>query len=738
MGVDLVLCGHDHQESIDLIERTEKGMVISTAGTVSNRSRGGRPSSVNAVRLTPSNIEISTLVWSSAEGAFAPGAVAPLSAMSAIPRLPPREHQLEMEFPAAPARVSRLPDVDAMLTVLCALGLRSITRCRLTRNRTVMVSFRGSELRVHEAFLEAPPEVLQAIVAFVQGRGVARRRAKRLIVEYPIGSRPAPLRREQTHPDDMLLVARLLEMHARCNRDHFDSALGTPAIRVSRRMRSALGSYHPARPDERGAEIVISRRHIRRHGWVAARETLLHEMVHQWQEESRTAAGSRITVPSESASGRHHRVGQASSGTDAARRPVPLGMMRPLGTAAAAAGLGIGLWAGARGIGPLPPLGGLLDPANGAWAAARFAELPGDGEVRIPHLSAPVDVRYDRRGVPHIFAATESDAVRALGYVVARDRLFQLDLQTHAAAGRLTEWAGPRALDADREMRELGLPRAAEREIAALAPDDDERRLLDAYADGVNACVDGLSRAERPIEYKLLGARPSGGPPSTPSTCSTGWGGRWPSSRGSGSDCRPPEWWATAPPARCSRSMPSFRNRSSLTGSGRRASTSVASRRRARPTRRPWACRRPSGRTAPATTGRSPATTGRWRRDGPRDGHALLAGDPHLQLTLPSIWYEVHLVVPGRLDVYGVTIPGVPGIVIGFNRDVAWSFTNTGADVRRFLSRDRRRRGAPIGLPGRRRLAAARNAGGDVSGAPRARPSGPTRCGIRTGDRCPA
>ena len=64
-----------------------------------------------------------------------------------------------------------------------------------------------------------------------------------------------------------------------------------------------------------------------------------------------------------------------------------------------------------------------------------------------------------------------------------------------------------------------------------------------------------------------------------------------------------------------------------------------------------------------------------------RSGRALLAGDPHLELTLPSIWYEAHLVVPGVLDVYGVTIPGAPGIVIGFNRDVAWTFTNTGADV---------------------------------------------------------
>lgn len=67
-------------------------------------------------------------------------------------------------------------------------------------------------------------------------------------------------------------------------------------------------------------------------------------------------------------------------------------------------------------------------------------------------------------------------------------------------------------------------------------------------------------------------------------------------------------------------------------------------------------------------------------------GHAILAGDPHLELSLPSVWYEMHIVVPGKLDVAGVGFPGVPGVVIGFNRDVAWTFTNTGSDVNDFYS----------------------------------------------------
>jgi len=75
MGVDLVLCGHDHQDAIHFIEHTKKGTVISTAGTVSNRMRGGRPSSVNSIRLAPDRIEVSTLVWSASDRSFVPGPI---------------------------------------------------------------------------------------------------------------------------------------------------------------------------------------------------------------------------------------------------------------------------------------------------------------------------------------------------------------------------------------------------------------------------------------------------------------------------------------------------------------------------------------------------------------------------------------------------------------------------------------------------------------------------------------
>src|SRR5574341_2340492 len=102
---------------------------------------------------------------------------------------------------------------------------------------------------------------------------------------------------------------------------------------------------------------------------------------------------------------------------------------RNVGLILSAVFLAASLYASGCGVGPVPPLGPLLDPWNGVWSAAGNAELPARATASIPGLSREVEVRYDDRGVPHIFAQNELDAYRALGYVVARDRLFQLDIQ---------------------------------------------------------------------------------------------------------------------------------------------------------------------------------------------------------------------------------------------------------------------------------------------------------------------
>ncbi len=348
------------------------------------------------------------------------------------------------------------------------------------------------------------------------------------------------------------------------------------------------------------------------------------------------------------------------------------------GTVAAALVLGVLGGLSLAAPAPLPPLGPFLDPAHGVFAVARTAELPAAARADIPHLRAPVEVRYDGRGVPHIFAANELDAVRALGYVVARERLFQLELQARAGAGTLTELVGARALPLDQETRGLGLPDAAERSLAALGDTTRGHRIIEAYADGVNAWIDHLPRAQLPLEYRLLGRRPARWRPENALHLFNRMG--WVLTQ---SDLERRKAAAAA-----------------LVGAAADFLYPVES-----PLQEPI---QPSGAGAPrAVTGPvaepgAPAPdpvlgmepTGVLAADhalgsnnwavGPRrsaTGHALLAGDPHLELTFPSIWYEAHLVVPDSLDVHGVTIPGAPAIVIGFTRRLAWTFTNVEADL---------------------------------------------------------
>jgi hypothetical protein len=189
--------------------------------------------------------------------------------------------QLSFELDAAPV------DADSLLARLKTLGLTRIATCRLTRNRNVMVSYRGRELRVHQGYLKAPRDVHQAIVTFVEGRTRSDRRAAReRIVAFGIEApRESAPRRERPRPEDAPVIEKLTEWHAVLNERHFGAALSAVPVRVSRRMKSRLGHYSASVRGQPG-EIAISWRHIRRHGWEEVLHTLLHEMVHQWQDEN--------------------------------------------------------------------------------------------------------------------------------------------------------------------------------------------------------------------------------------------------------------------------------------------------------------------------------------------------------------------------------------------------------------------------------------------------------------------
>lgn len=149
-----------------------------------------------------------------------------------------------------------------------------------------MVSFSGGELRVHRGYLDAPDVVLQAIVQFVETRDRrARATARRALLSFPIETPPARRRREPSHPADARLNSELSDWHTRFNAERFGGELRGIGVRVSRRMRTRLGHYATASRGGDPAEIVISRRHLVRHGLDEALHTLVHEMVHQWQDE---------------------------------------------------------------------------------------------------------------------------------------------------------------------------------------------------------------------------------------------------------------------------------------------------------------------------------------------------------------------------------------------------------------------------------------------------------------------
>ncbi len=349
-------------------------------------------------------------------------------------------------------------------------------------------------------------------------------------------------------------------------------------------------------------------------------------------------------------------------------------------------------YAGARPVGPLPPLGPLLDPANGILASVHSAELPPLSEGSIPGLQGPVSVTYDDRGVPHIFASNTDDAYRALGYVVARDRLFQIEMQTRAGGGTLTELVGEVALPLDQATRALGMPRSAEGRVADADTTTPTWRMASAYAAGVNAWRRQLSRRDYPLEYKLLGRAPYEYTVLEMQHLQNRMGYTLASSEDelrhvraaalvgrAAADALFPTHAPIVEPLQPNGQSAPRRDPTVLPPPGTPDSTSVALLKAFGPV---------NLRVALGLPQRGPDAVGsnNWAVAPARSasGHALLAGDPHLELTLPSIWYEAHLVVPDSMDVYGVTIPGLPGIVIGFNRDVAWTFTNVGADVMDF------------------------------------------------------
>ncbi|MEI2750384.1 MAG: penicillin acylase family protein [Ferruginibacter sp.] len=154
------------------------------------------------------------------------------------------------------------------------------------------------------------------------------------------------------------------------------------------------------------------------------------------------------------------------------------------------------------------PLGKLLAPQEGIWQNAEPVNQDYSADLHFNQLEGKADVYFDDRLVPHVFAEKENDAYFIQGYLHAKFRLWQMELQTHSAAGRASEIVGDIALNHDREFRRLGMVYGAERSMVEMEKDPEIKAACDAYTAGVNAYIGSLTKSTLPLEYKLLGYEP--------------------------------------------------------------------------------------------------------------------------------------------------------------------------------------------------------------------------------------
>ena len=327
------------------------------------------------------------------------------------------------------------------------------------------------------------------------------------------------------------------------------------------------------------------------------------------------------------------------------------------------------------------PLGRLLAPQQGFWQNAEPSDADFSADLHFKNLEGNATVYFDERLVPHIFAEKENDAYFVQGFLHAKFRLWQMELQTLSAAGRISEIVGDVAVDHDREFRRLGMVYAAEIWEMEMEKDAPIKQACDAYTAGVNAYITTLNSSNLPLEYKLLGYEPE-----LWSNLKTGlflkymaydlaahendfemtnalaffqksdFNALFPSLQDS-LDPIIPKGTVFSPPA----VVPvAPKDADSVYFHQTDTATAVEN-------------------TKPEKANGS----NNWAVSGSKtkSGSPILCNDPHLGLNLPSLWYEIQLSVPG-FNAYGASFPGSPGVIIGFNDSCAFGFTNGGRDVR--------------------------------------------------------
>lgn len=299
-----------------------------------------------------------------------------------------------------------------------------------------------------------------------------------------------------------------------------------------------------------------------------------------------------------------------------------------------------------------------------------YKPLPNyEATTSFQELQNPVDIHWDEFGVPHIYSDTEHDLYFALGYVHAQDRLWQMTLTQLAAEGRFAEYFGPDLIPLDKYQRTLGFWKVAE-QIVAQELSADELAVLDAYSAGVNSFVEKNSN-KLPIEFALTGIKPLEWNPtrSVAITRLMAWELNL-------------SWWTEVMYGYLQEKLPTEQFKQLQLRYPEDAPTSLNDDESIRLTASlmPMLQQEIDKRELLQMQGTHVGSNA-WVVDGTKTktGYPLLAGDPHLGLDMPGKWYEVHLNKNGQ-NVSGATLAGVPGVVLGQNDDMAWSFTNIMAD----------------------------------------------------------
>jgi penicillin G amidase len=327
-----------------------------------------------------------------------------------------------------------------------------------------------------------------------------------------------------------------------------------------------------------------------------------------------------------------------------------------------------------------PHFGAFLSPQHGYLQNAEKAEEDFNATIKFPQLNGKVSVYMDHRLVPHIFAEQENDAYFIQGYLHAKFRLWQMELQALSAAGRASEVVGIKALNHDREFRRQGMVYAAEIALKEIEKDPVTKAECDAYTAGANAYISTLTAATLPLEYKLLNYKPEPW-----SNLKTALFLKYMSYDLAGHDndfemtnarsfFSPEDFDKLYPAIQDSldpiipKGTPFLKQtifpKAPLNADSTYFKTSfVAVNKNEQPDRN-------NGSNNWAVSGKKTAS-----------GAPILCNDPHLGINLPSLWYEVQISTPD-FNAYGVSFPGAPGVVIGFNDSCAFGFTNGGRDVK--------------------------------------------------------